>query len=145
MTGDAIRGGGASMLDALRCEPVRMCCGMAGTGGASTALGTGRLGPGDGSRNVRSDIDPELPLRSSCGVALRCDPPNELPTDDVDPDRFKVLLVCTSATDVGVIGRALSAAAAAAEEREAFDDRFFRKAWVAAVVAAELAVTPFNG
>lgn len=68
-----------------------MCCGMAGTGGASAALGTGRLGPGDGSRNVRSDMDPELPLRSSCGVPLLCDP--QLPTEDVDPDRFKVLLV----------------------------------------------------
>ena len=118
---------------------------MAGTGGASIALGTGRLGPGEGSRNVLSDMEPELPRRSNCGVALLCDPPNELPTDDVDPDRFRVLRVCTSATDVGVIGRALSAAAAAAEEREAFEERFFRKACVAAVVAAEWAVTPFNG
>jgi len=118
---------------------------MAGTGGASAALGTGRLGPGDGSRNVLSDMDPELPRRSSCGVALLCDPPKELPTDDVDPERFRVLLVCTSATEVGVMGRALSAAAAAADERDAFEDRFFRKAWVAAVVAAEWAVTPFSG
>jgi len=66
---------------------------MAGTGGASAALGTGRLGPGDGSRNDRSDMEPPLSLRSSCGVALLCDPPNELPTEEVDPDRFRVLLV----------------------------------------------------
>lgn len=127
------------MLVALRCIP----WGIAGTGGASTALGTGL--PGEGSRNVRSVMDPELNLRSICGLSPLCDPFKELPTDDVEPVRLRVRFVCTSATDVGVIGLALSAAAAAADESETFEERFFRKADVAAVVAAGLAVARLRG
>lgn len=120
--------------------------GIAGTGGASGELGTGCDRAGEGSRNVRSVIDPELPLRSSCdpGGPL-VDPATELPTDDVDPALRSVLLVWTSATDVGVVGRDRNAAAAAAEDRDAFEERFFKKACAAAVVAEALALDPLRG
>jgi hypothetical protein len=36
---------------------------------------------------------------------------------------------------VGVVGRALRAAAAAAEDRAVLEARFFRKAWAAALAA----------
>jgi hypothetical protein len=108
-----------------------MFFGIAGTGGASGALGTGcdcaGDRAGDGSRNVRSVIDPTLPLRSSCDGPLD-DPATELPMDDVDPALRSVRLVWTSATDVGVVGRDRNAAAAAEDDNEAFEDRFFRKA-----------------
>lgn len=87
--GDEIRIGGASILAALRCELEWIRSrGIAGTGGASTALGTCRAG--EGSRNVRSDIDPLLPLRSSSVLGF---PPTELPIDDVEPDLRIVLFV----------------------------------------------------
>lgn len=110
--------------------------GMAGTGGASVALGTCCDRAGEEVRKVRSDIDPELPLLSNWdpGGPLVVDPV-ELPIEEVDPDLRRVLFVCTSATEVGVIGRALRAAAAAAEEREALETRFLRKAWAAALAA----------
>lgn len=145
----------ASRLAALRWDFAgivgAVCCmflGIAGTGGASGALGTGCEGCdriGDGSRNVRSVIDPELPLRSSCdpGGPL-VDPAAELPTDDVDPALRSVRFVWTSATEVGVVGSDRKAAAAAADDKDAFDDRFFRKAWAAAVVAEALALDPLS-
>ena len=89
--GDVIRAGGASMLAVRRWDPDCMLCGIVGTGGASTALGTGL--PGEGSRNVRSDMDPELNLRSICGVPALCDPLIELPTEDVEAVLFKVRFV----------------------------------------------------
>lgn len=80
--GDKTRIGGASILVALRCGfDCEILFGIAGTGGASGALGTPL--DGEGSRNVRSDIDPLLPRRSRGG---RDDPATELPTDDVEPD-----------------------------------------------------------
>jgi hypothetical protein len=120
---------------------------MAGTGGASEAIGTPRTGEraGEGSRNVLSVIDPELPLRSSGGAPPLCDPLTELPIEDVDPVLRIVRLVCTSATFVGVVGLDRSAAAAAAEERDAFEAWFRRKTEVAAVMAAALAVDPLRG
>lgn len=124
---------GASRLAALRWDfagiiGASVCCmflGIAGTGGASGALGTGCDGCvriGEGSRNVRSVIDPELPLRSSCdpGGPL-VDPATELPTDDVDPALRSVRLVWTSATEVGVVGRDRNAADAAAADKDAFE------------------------
>ena len=48
--------------------------------------------------------------------------------DEVEPVLRSVLFVCTSATEVGEVGLALRAAAAAAEESDAFDFWFFRKA-----------------
>jgi Fe2+ transport system protein FeoA len=62
--GDVMRAGG-SRLAVRRCTADKLRViffGMAGTGGASAALGTGRAG--EGSRKVRSDIDPLLPRRS---------------------------------------------------------------------------------
>jgi len=70
--GDATRIAGASKLAVRRWDwggiaavACWMFLGITGTGGASIALGTGDDRDGDGSRNVRSDIDPELPLRCS--------------------------------------------------------------------------------
>lgn len=80
--GDETRMPGASILVALRCAfDCEILFGIAGTGGASGALGTPL--DGEGSRNVRSDIDPLLPRRSSVGLVA---PATELPTDDVEPD-----------------------------------------------------------
>jgi hypothetical protein len=64
--------------------------------------------------------------------------------EDVEPDLLIVRFVCTSATEVGVVGRDRKAAAAAADDREALDDRFFRKAWAAAVVAEGFALDPLR-
>ena len=105
--------------------------GMAGTGGASAALGTCCDRAGDEARKVLSDIDELLPLRSSWNPG---GPPADpvLPMDEVELVLLKVLLVCTSLTDVGVVGLAFRAAAAAADEREALEARFFKNACAAA-------------
>lgn len=83
------------------------------------------LAPGDGERRkVRSDMDPEDDCLLSCCVgsgsgtcgARVCEGPLFLPLTDEDTDavRRMVRFVWTSATLVGVVGRALRAAAAAA-------------------------------
>lgn len=109
-----------------------MFLGIEGTGGASAALGTGRAG--EGSRKVRSDIDPLLPRRwRFCPPPL--DPATELPIEEVEPVLWSILLVWTSPTDTGVVGRDRNAAAAAAEESDALEAWFFRKADTAAVAA----------
>jgi hypothetical protein len=113
----------------------RTLLGIAGTGGASEALGTACDRAGEAARNVRSDIEPELPLRSSWAPGGPLADPVELPTDEFEPALRSVLFVCTSATEVGVVGRALRAAAAAAEDRAVLEARFFRKAWAAALAA----------
>lgn len=148
--GDATLIGGASRLAARRCDfcGITGACwiflGMAGTGGASAALGTPR--EGEGSRNVRSVIEEELPLLSSCGLGCPfVDPATELPTDDVEPLLRIVRFVCTSATLVGVVGLDRRAAAAAADDKDAFEAWFFKKACAAAVAAEALAVVPFRG
>lgn len=145
--GDATRGGCVSRLAARRCEfDNGIFFGSAGTGGASSALGTCGDGCGDGSRNVRSDIEPALPLRSSVdpGGPLT-DPRVELPTEEVEPALRSIRFVCTSATDVGVVGRDRIAALAAADAREAFDIWFFKKAWAAAVAAFGFALLRLSG
>lgn len=117
---------------------------MDGTGGASGELGTARAG--EGSRKVRSDIDPLLPRRSRalpCGPLV--DPAIELPIDELEPARRSIRLVWTSPTDTGVVGRARNAAAAAAADSDALEAWFFRKAEAAAVVALALAVGEFKG
>ena len=89
--GDATRIGGAPKLAARR-RAVRgsegIFFGIAGTGGASTALGT--AGEDEESRNVLSVIDPELPLRCS---PPDVDPALELPFEEVEPALRRVLLV----------------------------------------------------
>jgi hypothetical protein len=101
--------------------PCSIFLGIAGTGGASVALGTGCDRAGEGSRKVRSDIDPELPLRSSWNPGGPLVEPVE-PMEEVEPLLRSVLFVCTSATEVGVVGRAFSAVAAAAAESEGVED-----------------------
>ena len=121
-----------------------MFFGIAGTGGASGALGTAC--DGDGSRNVRSVIDPELPFRCNVGLCSPCiDPATELPIEEVEPDLRRVLFVWTFATDVGVVGRDRRAAPAAAAARDALEAWFFRKACAAAVAAEGLALSPLRG
>jgi hypothetical protein len=65
----------------------------------------------------------ELPLRRSWdpGGPLS-DPATELPAEEFELALLIVLFVCTSATEVGVVGRDLKAAPAAADAREAFED-----------------------
>lgn len=65
---------------------------------------------------------PELPLLSSlgCCALLRAAAEAALPTDDIDGLRRIVRFVWTSATFVGVCGRARSAAAAAADDNALF-------------------------
>lgn len=147
--GEATRIPGFSRLAARRCDLVGMggwpdCIdlGMAGTGGASGELGTGpEAREGDGSRNVRSVMEPELPRRTNCDPGGPYPVPDpELPTEDVEPALLIVLLVCTSATEMGVVGRDLNAAAAAAAERDAFEAWLRKKACEAAVVADALAM-----
>src|ERR1700722_1727930 len=84
--GDATRVASISALAARLCDFIgpggMMSFGIVGKGGASSMIG--RAGPrfGDGSRNVRSIIDPELPLRSSWDpVGPRVDPATELPIE----------------------------------------------------------------
>jgi len=149
--GEATRIGRGSTLAALRPdfsgidgEACFMFLGIEGTGGASGALGTGCDRPGEGSRNVRSDNDPELPRRWSCDPDGPFTDP-ALPMEEAEPDLRRVLFVCTSATEVGVVGRDRRAAAAAAEESEAFEAWFFRKAEAAAVAAEGLALELLRG
>lgn len=71
---------------------------------------------------MRSVIDPELPRRTSCDAAgPRPVPDPVLPNDDVDPALFIVRLVCTSATEIGVVGRDRRAAPAADAASEALE------------------------
>lgn len=116
---------------------------MLGTGGASRAAGLAAPRFGDCSRNVpmRSVMEPELSLRSSIELGRPfTDALRELETEAL---RRCVRLVCTSATFVGVVGRDLSAAPAAAAARVAFDFCAV-KAKAAADVAAESAPDPLT-
>lgn len=138
---------GGSMLAVRRCaaDIVRVIIfGIEGTGGASAALGTPRAG--EGSRKVRSDIDPLLPRRSRVWPSgPLVDPAIELPIDELEPALRSILFVWTSLTDTGVVGRARNAAAAAADESDAFEAWFFRKAEAAAVAALALSVEVIKG
>jgi hypothetical protein len=146
--GDVTRGStGVSMLAARLCDCVGSgggrLFGMAGTGGASSKLGRADPRFGDGSRNVRSVIEPELPLRSSWAPGCpRTDPVAELPIEEFELALRIVLFVWTSATDVGVVGRARNAAAAAAADKEALDAWGLRKANAAAACAEAFTLGP---
>lgn len=117
--------------------------GIAGTGGALSKLCCAEPLFGDGSRNVRSVIDPELPRRSSWapGGPRTC-PVTELPIEEFELVLRIVLFVWTSATDVGVIGLDRNAAAAAAADNDAFEAWLLRKAEAAAVCAEALIRAP---
>lgn len=95
------------------CAFGRSGVGRLGTGGTSRGFGAG-LRPGDGERNVRSIIEPTLGVLVSSRRRL----PFRPCADERDGLRLKALFDCTSDTTVGLIGRALSAAAAAADERD---------------------------
>lgn len=143
---------GASRLAALRCEfegptcVFRRLCGISGTGGASSALGTACDGAGEGARKVRSVMELELPRRSSWAPGGPLVPDTaELATEDTELALRIVLFVCTSATEVGDVGLDRRAAPAAAAASDAFEDRSFRKAWAAALVAFASALDPLRG
>jgi hypothetical protein len=120
-----------------------MFFGIAGTGGAFSKLGRAEPLFGDGSRNVRSVIDPELPRRSSWAPGgPRTGPVTELPIEEFELVLRIVLFVWTSATEVGVIGLDRNAAAAAAADSDAFEAWLLRKAEVAAVCAEALTRPP---
>ena len=107
--------------------------GIAGTGGASAA---GGLCPrfGDGSRNVLSDMEALLSLRSSIEFGR----PDTEPVRELETELLRRIMrfVCTSATLVGVVGRERNAAPAAAAARPELLFDWARKAWAAADVAA---------
>ena len=82
--GEVTRTGGASTL-AARILPKFF--GTAGTGGASTAAGTGVRRPfGEGLLKVLSVMEPELPLRCSCELG-RTNPDVPLVTEEIEPLR----------------------------------------------------------
>ena len=70
---------------------------------------------------MRSVMDPTLGLRRiSCRDDRSCrDNLSRLPVDDTEGVLRRLRFVWTSATFVGVVGRALRAAAAAAEDSDA--------------------------
>jgi hypothetical protein len=113
--------------------------GIAGTGGASCGRAWPR--PGEGDRNVRSVKEPVLGDLCKPGLPL-----SRLAVDDTEGLRRATRLDWTSATLVGVIGRALRAAAAAADESEGGADWSRRmKAEAAAVAAFGFAVSLVRG
>jgi hypothetical protein len=90
----------------------------------------------------------ELPRRSSCVCPLgRRAPTAALPDEETEVLRRAVRLVCTSATFIGVWGRARRAAAAAAEDSALLGSWFAAdmKADAAAVVAFGFALAVFKG
>lgn len=91
-------------------------------------------------------MDPELPCLLSCSPG-RAELSGVLRPADEDRDALLrvVLFVWTSATLVGVMGRALRAAAAAAALNEAVLDSRRVKAEMAAVAALGLAVEALRG
>lgn len=89
--------------------------------------------PGEGSRNVLDDMDPEL------GVRWR-EPPRTgavaaLPRDELESCRCSMRFDWTFSTDVGVVVWLRNAAAAAADDRALPASLFAAKALVAAVCA----------
>ena len=115
---------------------------MAGTGGASCGVDCNRAG--DGSRNDRSDMDPAEPLRSNPDPGRPVSIPTAEPCEDTEAARLIVLFVCTSATDVAVVGWLCRAAPAAAVARLALETCFL-KVRRAAAMASEFAVDPLRG
>lgn len=112
--------------------------GKLGTGGASCGTGAG-LRPGEGDLKVRSVIELALgdlwscfPWRDRSGLLVR------------EALLLRARFDWTSATLVGVVGRALRAAAAAADDNE-FEGSLRMKAEAAAVAAFGFAVSLVRG
>lgn len=101
---------------------------LSGTGGTGGALGSAGLPlPGDGERNVRSVMEPELDWRRrGPGGGLEL-----LPFDETELRRI-MRFVTVSPTETGVATCVRRAAAAAALERLGLDSRSLTKALVAA-------------
>lgn len=93
----------------------------------------GRCGLGD--RKVLSVMDPWLPLLRRLGLPSS----SAVPEEETEAVRARVRFVWTSATFVGVVGRARKAAAAAADDRLLDGSRCLKTA-AAAVAALGLAV-----
>ena len=151
----------ALRCDGPCCDAVTVCAtsapifrGRAGTGGISS----GAIWPRDwlccrcadpplpgrcglGLRNVLSVMEPLLPRLCRPGLPW---PSDEAADEAADPLRRMVRLVWTSATRVGVIGRAARAAAAAAADSDEFDSWRLKTA-AAAVAALGFAVAAVSG
>lgn len=110
-----------------------MFFGTGGTGGASASAGLPL--PGDGARNERSVMEPELDCRRRPGALGCC--LEKLPFDESEPRRT-MRFVTVSPTGVGVVTWVRKAAAAAADERSPCDSAFFIKAFEAASEADAL-------
>merc|ERR1719160_164377 len=116
--------------------------GSLGTGGTSTCRGVGLRPPGEGLRNVRSVMEPVLgDLRRS--VERLWGRPR-LAVDETEALRRMDRFDWASATFVGVVGRALRAAAAAADDNDVDDSRRMN-ADAAAVAAFGFAVSFVRG
>lgn len=151
----------ALRCDGPCCDAVTVCAtsaptfrGRAGTGGISS----GAIWPRDwlccrcadpplpgrcglGLRNVLSVMEPLLPRLCRPGLPW---PSDEAADEAADPLRRMVRLVWTSATRVGVIGRAARAAAAAAADSDEFDSWRLKTA-AAAVAALGFALAAVSG
>jgi hypothetical protein len=110
-----------------------MSFGTGGTGGASVSAGLPL--PGDGARNERSVMDPELDCLRRPGAPGCC--LEKLPFDDSEPRRT-MRFVTVLPTGVGVVACVRRAAAAAADERSPLDSAFLMKALEAASEADAL-------
>jgi hypothetical protein len=108
--------------------------GRGGTGGALASACRTVDEFGEGLRKVLSAIDPVLPVRWTPGRLPLLVP---LPMEVFEAFLRSVLRVCVSPTLMGEEVCDRNAAAAAADESEAFEDRLDRKA-CAAADAAEL-------
>ncbi len=144
LNGCVCSGGGAL----LRCPPAAAfllasmwSSGMFGTGGTLRSLGIGLRPPGDGDRKVRSIMEPTLGVRRSWLPGERSLPPGMEATEGL---LRTARLDWTSATLVGVMGRARNAAAAAADDSEALEPRRMN-AEAAAVAALGSAVSLVRG
>lgn len=140
--GDVILAEGSALLARLW-EALLTPRGSGGTGGALSSVGERtplvRAWPGEGDRKVRSVIEPELLARCRPGrfAPPRMLPPAMLPapTDETEPRRSMRLVVMLP-TGSGVVLWERRAAAAAAADKAPFAG-LWRKAWLAAVAAAE--------
>ena len=135
--GDVTRRTGSVLADRWW-PPPRTALGIVGTGGASEAAETEPFRPGDGDLNVRSVMDPLL--------LFRCNPPLPTPPLVLLPITLLLIELCEPRRDMRLVwmlptgsGEVVCerrAAAAAADDSEAWELLRLRKAELAAVAAA---------